>query len=51
LAANRTTIIGLVLTEGLRKGVIGTAIGIGLGYLLGVPSPLGQPDYETTHEY
>jgi len=36
IGANRTTIIGLVLTEGLVQGVIGTAIGIGLGYLLGV---------------
>ena len=36
IGANRATIIGLVLTEGLVQGVIGTAIGIGLGYLLGV---------------
>ncbi len=36
IGANRTTIIGLVLTEGLVQGVIGTAIGIGLGYLLGI---------------
>src|SRR5512136_1459398 len=36
IGANRTTIIGLVLTEGLVQGVVGTAIGIGLGYLLGV---------------
>ena len=36
IGANRGTIIGLVLTEGLVLGVIGTAIGIGLGYLLGV---------------
>ncbi len=36
IGANRTTIIGLVLTEGLVQGVIGTAIGIGLGYLLGL---------------
>ena len=35
IGANRTTIIGLVLTEGLVQGVIGTVIGIGLGYLLG----------------
>src|SRR5512136_1150643 len=36
LGANRATIRGLVLTEGLVQGVIGTAIGVGLGYLLGV---------------
>jgi putative ABC transport system permease protein len=36
IGANRTTIVGLVLAEGLVQGIIGTAIGIGLGYLLGV---------------
>lgn len=36
LGASRGTIVGLVLTEGLAQGVIGTAIGLGLGYLLGV---------------
>ena len=36
IGANRTTIISLVLSEGLVQGVVGTAIGIGLGYLLGV---------------
>lgn len=36
IGANRAAIIGLVLTEGLVQGVIGTAIGLGLGYLLGV---------------
>src|SRR5512136_4035 len=36
IGANRGTIIGLVLTEGLVQGVLGTAIGIGLGYLLGL---------------
>jgi len=36
LGANRATIIGFVLTEGLVQGILGTAIGIGLGYLLGV---------------
>src|SRR5512136_779308 len=35
IGANRATIVGFVLTEGLVQGVIGTAIGIGLGYLLG----------------
>ncbi len=36
IGANRATIIGFVLTEGLVQGVIGTAIGIGLGYLMGL---------------
>lgn len=35
LGANRRTIIGLILVEGILQGVLGTAIGIGLGYLLG----------------
>ncbi|MBI5350075.1 MAG: ABC transporter permease [Chloroflexi bacterium] len=41
IGANRATIIGLVLTEGLVQGVIGTAIGIGLGYLMGVVITVG----------
>jgi putative ABC transport system permease protein len=41
IGANRATIIGLVLTEGLVQGVIGTAIGIGLGYLLGIAITAG----------
>ncbi len=36
IGANRATIVGLVLTEGLVQGVVGTAIGLGLGYLMGV---------------
>jgi putative ABC transport system permease protein len=36
IGANRVTIVGFVLTEGLVQGVIGTAIGLGLGYLLGI---------------
>jgi putative ABC transport system permease protein len=36
IGANRATIVGLVLTEGLVQGLVGTAIGIGLGYLLGI---------------
>jgi putative ABC transport system permease protein len=36
IGANRATIVGFVLTEGLVQGVIGTAIGLGLGYLLGI---------------
>ncbi len=42
LGASRKTIIAFVLTEGLVQGVIGTAIGIGLGYLLGVAITLGS---------
>jgi putative ABC transport system permease protein len=41
IGANRTTIVGLVLTEGLVQGVIGTAIGLALGYLLGVAITAG----------
>lgn len=42
IGANRATIIGLVLTEGLAQGVIGTAIGLGLGYLLGIAITVGS---------
>lgn len=35
IGANRTTIIGLILVEGLLQGTIGTLGGIFLGYLLG----------------
>jgi putative ABC transport system permease protein len=42
IGANRSTIVGLVLTEGLVQGVIGTAIGIGLGYLLGLGITAGM---------
>jgi putative ABC transport system permease protein len=45
IGANRTTIVGLVLTEGLVQGVIGTAIGIGLGYLLGVGIMAGMSPF------
>ncbi|MEK7809375.1 MAG: FtsX-like permease family protein [Chloroflexota bacterium] len=45
IGANRLTIIGLVLTEGLVQGIIGTAIGIGLGYLLGVGATAGMNTY------
>jgi putative ABC transport system permease protein len=41
IGANRATIVGLVLAEGLVQGVIGTAIGIGLGYLLGIAITAG----------
>lgn len=34
LGANRSTIIGIILTEGLLQGGLGTAIGMGFGYLL-----------------
>ena len=35
LGASRRTILGLIMFEGLLQGILGTAIGIGLGYLLG----------------
>ena len=35
IGANRQTILGLILVEGLLQGVIGTAAGLFLGYLLG----------------
>ena len=34
VGANRRTIIGIILTEGLLQGVLGTLIGIATGYLL-----------------
>lgn len=36
LGASRRTIISLFITEGLLQGIVGTAIGIGLGYLFAV---------------
>lgn len=36
IGASRATIIGLILTEGLVQGIVGTAIGLVLGYLFGV---------------
>src|SRR3990170_2141048 len=36
LGANRRMITGLILTEGLLQGVVGTAVGLVLGYLFGV---------------
>jgi len=35
LGANRRTIIGMILAEGFLQGVIGTGLGLFLGYLLG----------------
>lgn len=35
LGANRRTIIGIILTEGLLQGIIGTALGLFFGYLMG----------------
>jgi len=35
LGANRRTIIGMILAEGLLQGIIGTGLGLLLGYLLG----------------
>lgn len=45
IGANRATIIGLVLTEGLVQGVIGTVIGLGLGYLMGVVITVGTSTF------
>ncbi len=42
IGANRMTIVGLVLIEGLVQGVIGTTIGIGLGYLMGLGITAGM---------
>ncbi len=36
IGASRGTIIGLILTEGLVQGIVGTAIGLTLGYLFGI---------------
>ena len=36
IGASRGTIVGLILTEGLVQGIVGSAIGIGLGYLAGM---------------
>lgn len=36
IGANRSTMIGIILTEGLVQGAVGTLIGIVLGYLMGV---------------
>ncbi len=35
LGANRRTIIGMILAEGLLQGIIGTGLGLLLGYLMG----------------
>jgi putative ABC transport system permease protein len=35
IGANRRTIIGMILAEGLIQGVVGTGIGLILGYMLG----------------
>lgn len=35
LGASRRTIFGLIIGEGLIQGIAGTAVGLGLGYLLG----------------
>jgi putative ABC transport system permease protein len=35
LGANRRTIVGLIMTEGFLQGVVGTTVGIMLGYLMG----------------
>ena len=35
IGANRQTIIGMILAEGILQGLVGTGIGLVLGYLLG----------------
>ncbi len=35
IGASRSTILGLILAEGTLQGIFGTAVGMGLGYLLG----------------
>ncbi len=35
LGANRRTVVGIILTESLLQGTLGTAAGIALGYLMG----------------
>jgi putative ABC transport system permease protein len=35
IGAGRSTIIGLIMSEGLVQGLVGTALGLMLGYLLG----------------
>jgi len=35
VGASRRTIVGLILTEGLLQGGVGTLVGMGLGYLMG----------------
>ncbi|MCB0117609.1 MAG: ABC transporter permease [Anaerolineales bacterium] len=36
LGANRRTIIGMILAEGFLQGIIGTVLGLALGYLFGL---------------
>lgn len=36
LGANRRTVIGIILAEGLLQGIIGTALGLIIGYLFGL---------------
>ena len=35
IGANRRTIIGMILVEGILQGLVGTGLGLALGYLLG----------------
>lgn len=41
VGSSRFTIISLFVTEGLLQGIVGTTIGIGLGYLMGVGLVIG----------
>lgn len=36
IGASRRTVVGLFVTEGLLQGIVGTAVGMGLGFLMGV---------------
>ncbi|HKI53603.1 MAG TPA: FtsX-like permease family protein [Anaerolineales bacterium] len=36
LGANRSTIIGMILAEGFLQGIIGTGLGLLIGYLVGI---------------
>jgi len=46
IGASRSTIIALFLSEGILQGVIGTAVGMSLGYLMGASLVvLGSPLY------
>src|SRR5574341_266778 len=46
IGANRTIIIELILTEGLVQGIVGMAIGLGLGYLFSAgATALAAPIY------
>jgi putative ABC transport system permease protein len=41
IGANRLTIVGLIMVEGLLQGVVGTAIGLAVGYGLALIATMG----------